>query len=1423
MIADFIRALRAAQIDLDSIQIAEAIFLATRMSATREAPKAGVAKENAADTAAADQPRAHKGDAPRSAGSGPEDSGGATRAEVKAPGPASTVRLYAAPAGTGGKVRVAGVAAFDRHSEFADALRPFARKRRTGATHVLDEEATVRLFAENYGRVLEPVYANDTERWFGLTLVVECVPSTELWGLALREFRRILRNYGAFSDVTSLQLHADKRDFVLTPWSDSLASRPPAALLKSAPRLEELGAAGDRRLVLVCSDCTSDSWHSGALPAALRKIAGRAPVALLNLLPDRLWQWTWVQAPEANVSTLTAGVPNARLDVVRPWWDLSAGGGGIALPVISFDPRSIANWARAVMAVGAASAPAVLLEAASTSAAACAPGAAPDPAHRANATRDAAATLDAFSSWATPVARQLAAYFSATSLTVPIMRLVQSAMLPQATTAHLAEVFLGGLLERAKTPPGAQISDDQVPYDFAPGVRARLQTWLSKSEARRVLQVVGQKLAARSGKEFSFEAFEGADSEIPEGMLPFAEVARALLPRLVDRDVEREAPPAPRPAADEAPSSRPADDTSVEVAQQLALVAASTIRSVKWSPDSRCLAIVHETGVALVDVSGPAAKSTELFELQSDEVMPQVNLLIFASEEDRADEGLARVLDLIELILGRVLFEGGRCRLVIHHEGDPSAFNTSPDEPTFAVIVASPRSTSFAEPLARSATSAKSPRLVSLGIWLGPESSLPPFYTALPVARWGELTASPRPTYAMRKAFADLGTSLGDLRDALLQPAAARFGRITPLPYWYCSAVAWIASDKLLWAHATRFVPDFPRFDAPYALHELQVARDEEKGLVAQSSTVEINHLAHAVVSLEAFGEGRFALSDSHGFLHSSEVAGELQIHPRRSGAGIPLRVFGSQHEPLWAYTNSGGGLTILQAEHRFHINLEEKTFIPDPIVDCFFTVSPSPEVILVFEHEVLEYELVQAGTDGSVPLRRRVELSAETPVHKAAISPDRRLAVFVSSHAVASLWDATQWRPLTSVILRSSAGDAPVTSVAFSPDSARVLLCMGSQVTVFGTDDLLEAATRTQRGTDEPPPMPLPNALDALNSFAMAFHLDRLRAHREEPEADYFEIEASVSADALRAVRSLCEWIFGSLIPDYLNGDPEVTGKMREASRDVIRSDTFGNFLRGFLELWRAYLGVIEARETNRRIEITLAVPESTLQHLQRLIPGIEAGHEIKGTRGIQLRDYIPNDGERRFTFSLELRDYFKAVRLLTPVVVQAVSAYEDLLSRAKTVSVYVRSMTELQDDRERLVRSLTDKNPSIEIRDLGERRRFETETPFFVRQTLIRSDLVVCLIGSTYSTRLEEDINFVSVRFRRAGSPGLLVCFKDPLSQSTSAPEDAEQPLLPADTLRKKLADEFFAWYRNDQELQELVQRRLDALVAQAAPAAP
>ena len=245
--------------------------------------------------------------------------------------------------------------------------------------------------------------------------------------------------------------------------------------------------------------------------------------------------------------------------------------------------------------------------------------------------RSAKECLQHFHANASATAFELALALAAAPLTLPVMRLVQQAVLPHSRQVHLAEVFLGGLLKRV-SPDEDNHDPEATEYDFLPGVRDLLLDAALVPDSIQVLGVVSNYLESRFGQALDFLALleyptDSGGMVLGERNLAFATVAAKVLRRLggryaqiaqvIDRSVG---------SASELPSNvnasppvheRAAAQHDISVPHGLKLL--HTLRAqtkpigrMGWSKDGRWLATLQQTRLFVCGTPKPAL-STEPF------------------------------------------------------------------------------------------------------------------------------------------------------------------------------------------------------------------------------------------------------------------------------------------------------------------------------------------------------------------------------------------------------------------------------------------------------------------------------------------------------------------------------------------------------------------------------------------------------------------------------------------------------------------------------------------------------------------------------------------------------------------------------------------------------------------------------------------
>ncbi|MCF3183739.1 pentapeptide repeat-containing protein, partial [Streptomyces polychromogenes] len=440
--------------------------------------------------------------------------------------------------GAGGRrgvpLRLPRTASLDDPLGLMRSLRPVGRRSIGGPGEELDEQLTVERSIE--AMVPTPVLRPAESRWLDLALVVDAHHSMLLWADLVAELSGVLTRSGVFRDVRTWQLTGTGPGG--TPQLARGPGEPPRNPL-------ELADPAGRRLILVLSDTVAGGWQEGPLRAVLRHWSGHNAVAVLNVLPERLWTRGAVRpVPFAVRSDRPAAA-------TRSWQRVPAArrarGGGPVVPVVGLASGSLGRLVRVVSGDGRWRRLACLrLDAAAP--AAPAPAAAPP--HR---DADPLELVERFRAGASPTAQRLAAHLAAVPLTLPVMTLVRRSLLRGSEHGHLAEVALGGLL----APWQGQQRPEEVEFEFLPGVREVLLGSQLRGDVAEVRELVRRRvweyMARHRGTGPDFSATRvttGTEGRrpVPEGARPFAERGPAVEPGPA---VEREPAGETEPLADQ--------------------------------------------------------------------------------------------------------------------------------------------------------------------------------------------------------------------------------------------------------------------------------------------------------------------------------------------------------------------------------------------------------------------------------------------------------------------------------------------------------------------------------------------------------------------------------------------------------------------------------------------------------------------------------------------------------------------------------------------------------------------------------------------------------------------------------------------------------------------------------------------------------
>ncbi|MFC9603024.1 SAV_2336 N-terminal domain-related protein [Streptomyces niveus] len=476
---ELVARLRAAGREVSASELADAVWLA-RLTAPR--PRPGDRPEHH-EPPAARQTTPDPAVQPPADEPGPRPDPSSRSAEQTAP-----VSLYApstaeAVPTRSFPIRAPATGALSGLLGLQRALRPL-RGYRPPVPPVLgvelDEEATAeRSAADGF---LRPVRRPAAHREAEIQLLMDASPTASVWQPTLERLRQACERLGAFRDVQVHYLHQG-------PDGSAMAGTGPDPNQTRLRPADQHRDVTGRRLTLVISDCVGPLWQSGGAQRLLHRWAESSQIAVVQPLPPRLWDRTALPA-DPGLLVHEPGVGRGMRFVADETHGRAAPPAGARpVPVLLPTDRVLGGWAQLLGGTGTRT-----MRGAAGWVLPRHP-AQPDSGPYGGA-RTPQARLRDFRAGASPGALELAVHLAAVPLYLPVMQLVQEALLPDTGPMQLAEVLLGGLLERL--PDTADVPGPR--YDFAPGVRELLLEMLDQGAAELVLKYLSEYVTRRFGK-----------------------------------------------------------------------------------------------------------------------------------------------------------------------------------------------------------------------------------------------------------------------------------------------------------------------------------------------------------------------------------------------------------------------------------------------------------------------------------------------------------------------------------------------------------------------------------------------------------------------------------------------------------------------------------------------------------------------------------------------------------------------------------------------------------------------------------------------------------------------------------------------------------------------------------------------------------
>ena len=417
--------------------------------------------------------------------------------------------------------------------KLARAIRPLIQKIDSDTEVILDEEATANHIARDGIRIA--VFQPAKEPAFDLMLVVEESSTMIFWRKAIQELQQLFQVLGAFRDVQVWGLVTNNEKIYLRRGMGKKARK------NRYYQPRSLVDPSGKRLILVASDCVSHIWHNGKAFEMLNIWAKTNTVAIIQMLPQWLWQRTGLSlGAKVQFSSLNPRIANQDLLIKKILlWDDIDFATGIKIPIFTLEEESAKTWSKMIAGRSDAHVTGFVF---SSNLEDLIAFTVPEEDSLISETQEIETEeiTSNFRRTASPMARKLASLLSAAPvINLPVVRIIQAQMLKESQQVHVAEVFLGGIIKRKQeieiTP---ETNPDDIEFDFLnEDVRKSLLDAAPVTDSLEIIEVISKYFAKKLGKTLSeFNALlrkpQLIDDESKDEIKPFALLSAKVLKRL---------------------------------------------------------------------------------------------------------------------------------------------------------------------------------------------------------------------------------------------------------------------------------------------------------------------------------------------------------------------------------------------------------------------------------------------------------------------------------------------------------------------------------------------------------------------------------------------------------------------------------------------------------------------------------------------------------------------------------------------------------------------------------------------------------------------------------------------------------------------------------------------------------------------------
>jgi formylglycine-generating enzyme required for sulfatase activity len=373
----------------------------------------------------------------------------------------------------------------------------------------LDEEETVAYWAKTH--ILKPHFKAQPENHFDLLLIIDSSRSMALWQESIEQFIAKLHIADYFRTIKLFYL--DSEDLKAPLYSNKSKTNP-CTFNPSNP--------DDRNLLFVLSDCIAPAWRNGTMLSTMCGYGTKVPTALINLLPKRMWSGTIL----ANTNLTTLHNPAKSWHhhkITSPLDEQYEQEKGYRVPIVNLEADDFRDLSRFLLGKKANRCSGMIASEEEIG----------YKLPQVDENLSAHERVDRFFHHSSSLAHELALYLSITThLNVEIMKMIQHNMLPHSKQIHLAEVFVGGLLDKKRDAKFYHFITDEQGIS----VREILLDRLGDYRAMATLRKNSEFIARHLGSSLDFTALLHSNLSDAEGWSEadraFAHIARSVLMKI---------------------------------------------------------------------------------------------------------------------------------------------------------------------------------------------------------------------------------------------------------------------------------------------------------------------------------------------------------------------------------------------------------------------------------------------------------------------------------------------------------------------------------------------------------------------------------------------------------------------------------------------------------------------------------------------------------------------------------------------------------------------------------------------------------------------------------------------------------------------------------------------------------------------------